>query len=96
MFKNIISNIGDAYDNVTGIFTAPHNGTYQFMVFSLGTTGTQWAWITMNGERLSTSHGSGSWVQGSRLLPLSLREVFLLLLGYVNDNIWKRNGPGYC
>ena len=63
VFPNIFTNAGDAYDNVTGIFTAPYNGTYQFMVFSVGTTGTQWAWVTVNGERLAMSHGRVSWSQ---------------------------------
>ena len=68
---------------------APHNGTYQFVVFSLGTTGTQWAWITVNGERLTTSHGSGSWVQGKR--P-KLKGGVHLLFGFVNDISVKGNG----
>ena len=65
IFTNVISNVGNAYDSVTGIFTAPHNGTYQFMVFSVGTTGTQWAWVTLNGERLSFSHGQSGFAQGN-------------------------------
>ena len=64
IFPNVFTNVGDAYDNVTGIFTAPQNRTYQFMVFSVGTTGTQFAWVTVNGERLAVSHGRVSWSQG--------------------------------
>ena len=64
VFPNVFTNVGDAYDSITGIFTAPHNGTYQFMVFSVGTTGTQFAWITVNGEQLALSHGRVSWSQG--------------------------------
>ena len=32
MFEHVIQNNGRAYDEVTGIFTAPYNGTYLFSV----------------------------------------------------------------
>nr|KAG5714759.1 hypothetical protein BaRGS_000247 [Batillaria attramentaria] len=32
VFAHIVTNIGDAYDNATGVFTAPYDGDYMFLV----------------------------------------------------------------
>jgi hypothetical protein len=30
VFSNVLTNVGGAYDHVTGFFTTPHNGLYSF------------------------------------------------------------------
>ncbi|KAJ8305072.1 hypothetical protein KUTeg_015392, partial [Tegillarca granosa] len=32
VFDKVVTNIGGAFDDKTGIFTAPHNGTYEFTI----------------------------------------------------------------
>ena len=52
VFDDVITNVGSSYDETTGIFMAPHNGTYQFTVITITTSGVNYAWITVNGERV--------------------------------------------
>jgi hypothetical protein len=53
IFKTYLFNFGDGYDNQTGIFTAPKNGTYLFAIH-LCTTESHFICyeITMNGTPL--------------------------------------------
>ena len=39
IFNTILSNIGNGYNVTTGIFSAPHNGTYTFMTLTMATEG---------------------------------------------------------
>jgi hypothetical protein len=41
VFTNVITNYGDNYDPATGVFTAPFNGVYQFIVTISATGGQQ-------------------------------------------------------
>ena len=40
IFTNVITNHGNHYDSTTGIYTAPFNGIYQFMI-TISATGRQ-------------------------------------------------------
>ncbi|XDV25747.1 hypothetical protein PO909_029613 [Leuciscus waleckii] len=52
-YRNVFTNIGNAYNPVTGVFTAPLKGAYMFRVsvFGVGPTPAA-AYIYKNGERL--------------------------------------------
>ena len=53
VFDDVITNVGSSYDGTTGVFTAPHNGTYQFTVITITTSGVNYAWIRVNGEQVT-------------------------------------------
>ncbi|XP_073695365.1 uncharacterized protein [Garra rufa] len=59
-YRNVFTNIGNAYNPITGIFTAPLKGVYMFRI-SLYANGNQatpsTVYIIKNGERLVVAHG---------------------------------------
>ncbi|CAM4572313.1 unnamed protein product [Leuciscus chuanchicus] len=56
-YRNVFTNIGNAYNPITGIFTAPLKGAYMFRVsvFSHGPTVAS-AYIVKNGEHVVVAH----------------------------------------
>ncbi|KAL1250924.1 hypothetical protein QQF64_018720 [Cirrhinus molitorella] len=59
-YRNVFTNIGNAYNPITGIFTAPLKGAYMFnfSVFGNGNPSTpSTASIVKNGERVAIAHG---------------------------------------
>uniref|UniRef100_A0A8C2BNB5 C1q domain-containing protein n=1 Tax=Cyprinus carpio TaxID=7962 RepID=A0A8C2BNB5_CYPCA len=59
-YRNVFTNIGNAYNPITGVFTAPLKGAYMFnfSVFSYGSPSTSsTASIVKNGERVVVAHG---------------------------------------
>ena len=64
IFDNITSNVGNAYDNVTGIFTVLYNGSYELMLRNIGNPGGVYTDIVLNNARLCRAHGSGTSDQG--------------------------------
>ena len=65
VYSTIISNIGDAYNNDTGIFTAPFNGTYSFAVTTMPSfNGGHYTTLTVNGEAQCTAYSPASIVSG--------------------------------
>ncbi|KAL1250467.1 hypothetical protein QQF64_018263 [Cirrhinus molitorella] len=59
-YRNVFTNIGNAYNPITGIFTAPLKGAYMFnySVYGKGNPSTpSTASIVKNGERVVVAHG---------------------------------------
>ena len=67
VFNNVLSNVGNGYNETTGIFTAPRNGTYQFTLVTMATGGGHYAQLRLNGERQSVARGSSSLRTGAWL-----------------------------
>ena len=64
IFDNVTSNVGNGYDNVTGIFTVPHNGSYELTLRNMGSPGQIFTQIVQNDARLCVAHGTGINDQG--------------------------------
>ena len=64
VFESVISNVGNSYDNTTGIFTVPHNGTYTFTLVTMSRGGNHYASIAVNGVSIGQTHGIGSYQTG--------------------------------
>ena len=64
IFDNVTSNVGNAYDNVTGIFRVPHNGSYDLTLRNMGNPGGIYTDIVRNEAKLCRAHGSGTNDQG--------------------------------
>ncbi|CAM4571837.1 unnamed protein product [Leuciscus chuanchicus] len=89
-YRNVFTNIGNAYNPVTGVFTAPLKGAYMFRVsvFSHGPTPSA-ASIYKNGERLVMAYAH----QPQRELNSSNGVVLILEVGdvvYTKKNTSKK------
>lgn len=80
IYKNVFTNIGNAYDPITGIFTAPLKGAYMFRisVFGYGPTPSG-ACIYKNGKKLVIAFAN----QPQRELNSSNGVVLILEVGDV-------------
>ncbi|KAK2915764.1 hypothetical protein QQF64_024060 [Cirrhinus molitorella] len=80
-YKNVFTNIGNAYNPITGIFTAPLKGVYRFSVFVYGgiSLNPSTASIMKNGQRIVTA----SAVQNQGALTSSNGVVLILEVGDV-------------
>ncbi|XP_067247338.1 complement C1q-like protein 4 isoform X2 [Chanodichthys erythropterus] len=79
-YKNIFTNIGNAYNPVTGIFTAPLKGAYMFRISVFGHGGaTATASLYKNGEQVVVAHDS----QAQGTLNSSNGVVLILEVGDV-------------
>ncbi|XP_048019557.1 uncharacterized protein LOC125250819 isoform X1 [Megalobrama amblycephala] len=79
-YKNVFTNIGNAYNPITGVFTAPLKGAYMFRVsvFDLGGS-TSTAYIVKNGELVVMAND----VQAQDRLSSSNGVVLILEVGDV-------------
>ncbi|XP_041921418.1 uncharacterized protein LOC121685139 isoform X3 [Alosa sapidissima] len=87
IYRNVITNIGDAYNNKTGIFTAPVRGVYYFTMFIYG-SGHNWVSVggslSKNKEHVVIAychlpHGKASASNGASLLLEVGDQVFVIL-----------------
>ncbi|XP_048011606.1 complement C1q-like protein 4 [Megalobrama amblycephala] len=90
-YRNVFTNIGNAYNPITGVFTAPLKGAYMFRisVFSYGPT-TSAASIYKNGEHvvMAYDHQPQSYLHSSNgvVLILEVGDVVYVRL-YPNTRI---------
>ncbi|CAM4569919.1 unnamed protein product [Leuciscus chuanchicus] len=90
-YKNVFTNIGNAYNPITGIFTAPLKGAYMFRIsiFSFGGTPT-YAAIIKNGKHVVMAHDGQ--VQAQDRLNSSNGVVLILEVG---DVVYGKGGHKY-
>lgn len=50
IFPHAIFNVGEGYDESTGVFTAPHSGVYGFMCFLASYNDAAEAYLVLNGS----------------------------------------------
>ncbi|KAK7130442.1 hypothetical protein R3I93_019933 [Phoxinus phoxinus] len=88
-YRNVFTNIGNAYNPITGVFTAPLKGAYMFRVSLYGHGGTP-ATVTIdkNGERTVVAHD----IQAQDRLNSSNGVVLILEVGdVVYVRLWSGN-----
>ncbi|XP_042609945.1 uncharacterized protein LOC122143274 [Cyprinus carpio] len=81
-YRNVFTNIGNAYNPITGIFTAPLKGAYMFSfsIYGHGSSSTSaTVSIVKNGERVVIAHGH----QGYGVVNSSKGVVLILEVGDV-------------
>ncbi|XDV25794.1 hypothetical protein PO909_029651 [Leuciscus waleckii] len=86
-YRNVFTNIGNAYNPITGVFTAPLKGAYMFRVsvFGIGPTSAT-AYIYKNGERVVSAYAR----QAKDYLNSSNGVVLILEVG---DVVYVRLWP---
>jgi hypothetical protein len=83
IFTQVITNYGDNYDPTTGIYTAPYNGIYQFLI-TISATGRQKAGVNVMKNKqsiLTVWSESEPWSTSSQTVILRLA---------INDNVYLR------
>ncbi|KAK7130456.1 hypothetical protein R3I93_019946 [Phoxinus phoxinus] len=88
-YRNVFTNIGNAYNPITGIFTAPLKGAYMFRVSVYGHGGETpaSAYIIKNGQRTVIAYD----IQAQDRLNSSNEVVLILEVG---DVVYVRLGSG--
>ncbi|XDV25733.1 hypothetical protein PO909_029601, partial [Leuciscus waleckii] len=88
-YKNVFTNIGNAYNPITGVFTAPLKGAYMFRVSVYGNGGTPaTVGIVKNGQHTVMAHD----VQAQDRLHSSNGVVLILEVGdVVYVRLWSGN-----
>ncbi|XP_033824810.1 complement C1q tumor necrosis factor-related protein 3-like [Periophthalmus magnuspinnatus] len=66
VYKHVFTNVGNAYNSITGIFTAPVKGAYHFVFFALNNRPTSAeAYLKKNGEAVLMAHETQSYGAGT-------------------------------
>lgn len=88
VFRRVITNIGNAYNSATGIFTAPVPGVYYF-TFTAFTTSSKRAYLRKNGQNIvSVTDHKDNEDSASNAAVLTLKkwdQVYLVLSGFSNS-----------
>ncbi|XP_048036553.1 complement C1q-like protein 4 [Megalobrama amblycephala] len=79
-YRNVFTNIGNAYNPITGVFAAPLKGAYMFRVYVRGDGGTAaTVYISKNGKQVLMAHSD----QAQGTLNSSNGVVLILEVGDV-------------
>ncbi|CAG5119970.1 unnamed protein product, partial [Candidula unifasciata] len=76
-YTNVITNFGNAYNPITGVFTAPRTGGYVFHIHGLSAPGKGfWICLYHNDRCTYKAHGSaaGSWETGGNTVGLRVKS----------------------
>ena len=65
LFDVVLSDVSNGYDETAGIFTVPHNGTYDLTLRTMTVQNAEmYTNLMVNDERVCNSHGKGTNLQG--------------------------------
>eukprot|EP00916_Digyalum_oweni_P004898 GHVL01008788.1.p1 GENE.GHVL01008788.1~~GHVL01008788.1.p1 ORF type:complete len:206 (+),score=14.15 GHVL01008788.1:235-852(+) len=89
-FDNVITNIGNGYDHVTGIFTAPVTGVYAFFLSAMSANQQASIFLSINKhgvilDEVFAEGGSDNYDQGSTQVTAHLS---------VGEQVWVRQEGG--
>ncbi|KAK7130553.1 hypothetical protein R3I94_015882 [Phoxinus phoxinus] len=97
IFKHVITNIGNAYNSNSGIFTAPVRGVYNFE-WSVGAYGDgshgSGAWLVKNSENvfMALAWQRGCFMSASKAAALLLEVGDVVFVSLVKENLAYDNG----
>ncbi|KAH9489924.1 hypothetical protein Btru_038463 [Bulinus truncatus] len=99
IFKNVLANVGGAYDVNTGAFTCPKQGLYSFTVGGLSTPGNWMAWdLYVNGRYLITVHAydRADHTSGSRTVLIECKKSErVYVMNKVAVTVFENNDKTY-
>ncbi|BFZ22933.1 hypothetical protein BsWGS_25972 [Bradybaena similaris] len=93
-YPNVITNVGNHYDPLTGVFKAPRTGYYLFHISALTNYDSQfWFQLIHNGVSRISIHGTGFWIMGANsvLLQAKAGDVFYVRTYQGTSDVWGDN-----
>ena len=90
IFDNVITNVGGAYNNSTGVFTAPQDGTYMIQATIRASHGEEiWANLSVNKSRVVSVNARGTdgrHGMGSQSMVVTLGKGDIVTIECKNEN----------